>query len=106
MPAAPVLSTVPRPTEAIAPSVLAESPVPDETVASSPLLPAAFEAPSPSPPPPPPPPPGPRSQSLRDGRFHDPMPGGDSGGWYGDTGLDIAGNHLPVYAVAAGILDY
>jgi murein DD-endopeptidase MepM/ murein hydrolase activator NlpD len=34
------------------------------------------------------------------------MPGGYIGGWYGDTGLDIAGNHLPVYAVAAGILDY
>jgi murein DD-endopeptidase MepM/ murein hydrolase activator NlpD len=34
------------------------------------------------------------------------MPGGYIGGWYGDTGLDIAGNHLPVYAVAAGILEY
>jgi murein DD-endopeptidase MepM/ murein hydrolase activator NlpD len=34
------------------------------------------------------------------------MPGGYIGGWYGDTGLDIAGNHLPVYAVAAGTLDY
>jgi murein DD-endopeptidase MepM/ murein hydrolase activator NlpD len=34
------------------------------------------------------------------------MPGGYLGGWFGDTGLDIAGNHLPVYAVAAGTLDY
>jgi len=106
VPATPVLATEPRPTEAIAPSVLAESPVANETVASSPLPPAAFDVPSPSPTPQPPPPPGPRSPSLRDGRFHDPMPGGYIGGWYGDTGLDIAGNHLPVYAVAAGILDY
>jgi murein DD-endopeptidase MepM/ murein hydrolase activator NlpD len=34
------------------------------------------------------------------------MPGGYVGGWYGDTGLDIAGNRLPVYAIAAGTLDY
>jgi murein DD-endopeptidase MepM/ murein hydrolase activator NlpD len=34
------------------------------------------------------------------------MPGGFFGGWNGDTGLDIAGNHLDVYAVAAGTLDY
>jgi murein DD-endopeptidase MepM/ murein hydrolase activator NlpD len=34
------------------------------------------------------------------------MPGGFLGGWNGDTGLDIAGNHLDVYAVAAGTLDY
>jgi murein DD-endopeptidase MepM/ murein hydrolase activator NlpD len=34
------------------------------------------------------------------------MPGGFIGGWQGDTGLDIAGNRLPVYAVAAGTLDY
>jgi murein DD-endopeptidase MepM/ murein hydrolase activator NlpD len=34
------------------------------------------------------------------------MPGGYIGGWFGDTGLDIAGNHLPVYAIAAGTLDY
>jgi murein DD-endopeptidase MepM/ murein hydrolase activator NlpD len=34
------------------------------------------------------------------------MPGGYVGGWFGDTGLDIAGNHLPVYAVSAGTLDY
>lgn len=34
------------------------------------------------------------------------MPGGYLGGWHGDTGLDIAGDHLPVYALAAGTLDY
>jgi murein DD-endopeptidase MepM/ murein hydrolase activator NlpD len=34
------------------------------------------------------------------------MPGGYVGGWSGDTGLDIAGNHLPVFAIAAGTLDY
>ena len=49
---------------------------------------------------------GPVSPPLRDARFHDPMPGGYVGGWYGDTGLDIAGHFLPVYAVAAGTLDY
>ena len=47
-----------------------------------------------------------RSPALRDARFHSPMPGGGLGGWYGDTGLDIAGNFLPVYAIAAGTLDY
>jgi murein DD-endopeptidase MepM/ murein hydrolase activator NlpD len=34
------------------------------------------------------------------------MPRGDLGGWPGDTGLDIAGDHLPVFAIAAGTLDY
>jgi murein DD-endopeptidase MepM/ murein hydrolase activator NlpD len=34
------------------------------------------------------------------------MPGGYLGGWYGDTGLDIAGRYLPVYALGAGTLDY
>jgi murein DD-endopeptidase MepM/ murein hydrolase activator NlpD len=48
----------------------------------------------------------PRSPSLRDLRFRSPMPGGYIGGWFGDTGLDIAGDHLPVYAIAAGTLDY
>jgi murein DD-endopeptidase MepM/ murein hydrolase activator NlpD len=50
--------------------------------------------------------PGARSPSLRDDRFCSPIPGGYVGGWQGDTGLDIAGDHLPVYAVAAGTLDY
>jgi murein DD-endopeptidase MepM/ murein hydrolase activator NlpD len=34
------------------------------------------------------------------------MPGGFMAGYRGDTGLDIAGNRLPVYAIAAGTLDY
>jgi len=34
------------------------------------------------------------------------MPGGFLGGWGGDTGLDIAGDHLAVFALAAGTLDY
>ncbi len=34
------------------------------------------------------------------------MPGGAIGGWWGDTGLDIAGDHLEVFAIAAGTLDY
>ncbi len=44
--------------------------------------------------------------SLRDARFVDPMPGGVLGGYAGDTGLDIGGRRLPVYAIAAGTLDY
>jgi len=34
------------------------------------------------------------------------MPGGVLGGYSGDTGLDIGGSRLPVYAIAAGTLDY
>lgn len=34
------------------------------------------------------------------------MPGGFLGGWKGDTGLDIMGSPSPVFAVAAGTLDY
>lgn len=34
------------------------------------------------------------------------MPTGVLGGWAGDTGIDIAGDHLPVFALAAGTLDY
>lgn len=55
---------------------------------------------------PPAPPPKVRSPALRDPRFHSPMPGGGLGGWYGDTGIDISANFLPVYAIAAGTLDY
>lgn len=49
---------------------------------------------------------GPRSPALRGGKLHSPMPGGYLGGWNGDTGLDIAGNRLEVFAIAAGTLDY
>lgn len=34
------------------------------------------------------------------------MPGGYLGGWAGDTGIDIAGDHLAVHAIADGTLDY
>jgi murein DD-endopeptidase MepM/ murein hydrolase activator NlpD len=47
-----------------------------------------------------------KAPALRSGTLYSPMPGGYLGGWDGDTGLDIAGNHLPVYALAAGTLDY
>ena len=43
---------------------------------------------------------------MRNARFVDPMPGGMMAGYQGDTGLDIGGVHLPVYAIAAGTLDY
>ena len=43
---------------------------------------------------------------LRDARFRDPLPGGVLGGYAGDTGLDIGGTKLPVYAIAGGTVDY
>lgn len=45
------------------------------------------------------------SPKLRSG-LYSPMPGGQMAGYYGDTGLDISGRFQPVYAVAAGMLDY
>lgn len=42
---------------------------------------------------------------LRGGLFS-PMPGGYVAGYPQDTGLDIGGFRLPVYAVATGTLDY
>jgi murein DD-endopeptidase MepM/ murein hydrolase activator NlpD len=50
-------------------------------------------------------PPPARSGPLRSG-LSNPMPGGTMAGYAGDTGLDIAGLRLPVYAIAAGTLDY
>jgi len=47
----------------------------------------------------------PRSSPLPNGLYN-PMPGGVMAGYRGDTGLDIAGNRQPVYAIAAGTLDY
>ena len=38
--------------------------------------------------------------------FRSPMPGGVLGGYAGDTGLDIGGKKLPVYALAAGTIEY
>jgi murein DD-endopeptidase MepM/ murein hydrolase activator NlpD len=46
-----------------------------------------------------------RSSALPNGLFN-PMPGGVMAGYRGDTGLDIAGNRQPVYAIATGTLDY
>jgi murein DD-endopeptidase MepM/ murein hydrolase activator NlpD len=46
------------------------------------------------------------SPPLRNPALRSPMPGGWIGGWYGDTGVDIAGRYLPVYAIAAGVLEY
>jgi murein DD-endopeptidase MepM/ murein hydrolase activator NlpD len=43
---------------------------------------------------------------LRDGRFRDPMSGGVLGGYAGDTGLDIGGKRLPVFAIASGTVEY
>lgn len=48
---------------------------------------------------------GPRSNPLLSG-WYNPMPGGYIGGYAADTGLDIAGFELPVYAVAAGTIVY
>jgi murein DD-endopeptidase MepM/ murein hydrolase activator NlpD len=46
-----------------------------------------------------------KSTRLQSGLFN-PMPGGVLAGYRGDTGLDIAGVRMPVYAIAAGQLDY
>lgn len=43
---------------------------------------------------------------LRDARLRSPMPGGVLGGYAGDTGLDIGGRKLPVYAIAPGTVEY
>jgi murein DD-endopeptidase MepM/ murein hydrolase activator NlpD len=50
-------------------------------------------------------PPKPHSAQLPSG-FFNPMPGGVMAGYQADTGLDIAGTPRPVYAIAAGTLDY
>lgn len=47
-----------------------------------------------------------RSPELRNAALRSPMPGGWVGGWAGDTGLDVAGRRLAVYAIASGTLDY
>ncbi len=48
----------------------------------------------------------PRSKPLRNPLLHSPLPGGFVGGWLGDTGVDISAAFKPVYAMAAGTLDY
>jgi murein DD-endopeptidase MepM/ murein hydrolase activator NlpD len=69
----------------------------------APMVPVADPEPAA---PPEPPYEGPISPALKNKALHSPMPGGYLGGWGGDTGIDIAGDHLDVYAVAAGTLDY
>lgn len=99
----------PKPIGRIAPLDLHEPP-------ARPPEPALAPPPAPSPPPPPapvtaaqepePPPPLPLSPPLRNKNLFSPLPLGFLGGWGGDTGLDIAADHRPVYALAAGTLDY
>jgi murein DD-endopeptidase MepM/ murein hydrolase activator NlpD len=43
---------------------------------------------------------------LRNARLRDPMPGGILSGYTGDTGLDIGGRRLPVFALASGTVEY
>jgi murein DD-endopeptidase MepM/ murein hydrolase activator NlpD len=44
--------------------------------------------------------------SLRNASLRSPLPGGILSGYRGDTGLDIAAQFRPVYAVGSGTLDY
>jgi murein DD-endopeptidase MepM/ murein hydrolase activator NlpD len=46
------------------------------------------------------------SSVLRNDAFRSPLPGGVFAGYAGDTGLDIAENRKPVFAIADGILEY
>lgn len=50
--------------------------------------------------------PGKERSALLPSGFYNPMPGGVFAGYRADTGLDIAGSPRPVYAIAAGTLDY
>jgi murein DD-endopeptidase MepM/ murein hydrolase activator NlpD len=63
-------------------------------------------SPDPTPASPTPASPAPLSPRLANKQLRSPMPGGQMAGYYGDTGLDIAGRYQPVYAIAAGTLDY
>lgn len=64
-----------------------------------PLTPASLPAPASAAPPP-------VAARLKNAALASPMPRGNLGGWPGDTGLDIAGDHLDVFALGAGTLDY
>lgn len=48
---------------------------------------------------------GPRSEALPCGLWN-PMPGGITAGYAADTGLDIAGMGLPVFALGPGSVEY
>jgi murein DD-endopeptidase MepM/ murein hydrolase activator NlpD len=43
---------------------------------------------------------------LRNPQLRSPLPGGVFAGYAGDTGLDLAADHQPVYAIADGVLEY
>lgn len=80
-------------------------------LAPAPVTLAAEPPAVPRPTPPPPektelPPVADPSPPLRNAALRSPMPGGHFAGYGGDTGLDIGGDHLPVYAIADGTLDY
>jgi murein DD-endopeptidase MepM/ murein hydrolase activator NlpD len=60
---------------------------------------------APEPPPAAAEPSGPRSEALSCG-LSNPMPGGFMAGYRADTGLDIAGMSLPVFAIADGVVEY
>ncbi len=69
---------------------------------------AKVETPGPKPEPPafvPWPSSAPPSSALPSGLFN-PLPGGQLAGYWADTGLDIAANQQPVYAVAASVVEY
>jgi murein DD-endopeptidase MepM/ murein hydrolase activator NlpD len=68
-------------------------------------MPPAGVTPEPSEPEPPARTVGPRSNELLPGLWN-PMPGGVVAGYRADTGLDIMGIKMPVYAIASGWLDY
>ncbi len=48
----------------------------------------------------------PPEHPLRNPALRSPLPGGTLAGYRGDTGLDIAADRKPVFAVAPGTLDY
>jgi murein DD-endopeptidase MepM/ murein hydrolase activator NlpD len=80
------------------PATLPRSPAPPPALPLAEAEPVAVA-------PPPPIAPGPRSAALPSG-FHNPMPGGVMAGYRADTGLDIAGKPMPIYAIAAGTIEY
>lgn len=86
------------PIEETSPPVVAPTPVAADGVVASPPPAASSEAPAIAE--------ELLSPYLRNSALRSPMPGGSIGGWYGDTGVDISGRYLPVYALGSGTLDY
>lgn len=73
----------------------------------APRFPGPEASPEPEAPPPPPPAPDPErlSPALSCG-LRSPMPGGFTAGYAADTGLDLAGIRMPVFAIASGRVVY